>query len=674
MSLSIAPEEKVLKQRDSKVVNDNDWEEFTLNNVKIFPLATDSNHLVSLLNAYEAAPVRVIGQLSPVDKDQEHLVLDPDYYSKSVVLRRVTHFAYGELDNGAITVWAAGKAGWYYLKPAQEYMEVYNGMLEAIHILYFFADRQRKKRTLKKSIDGGKYMWRKFIEEGNTDCREISDVLEKFKLHRIFLLTQMLSGKEGIDWQNTALYSELKEKYPADFEKVASTLKAKNNLRVVNDPDVMPVISASKSPTPPAITESSYPTIVKGRLAQAEVIYDFIESAAADGPISTASFNIEKVSGLLGQRYDFHNSSKALDRIKKLSREIVQLMDKSDAKSEGYGWSNRFIYNQLATEAASQDFSDTPHPMQLRSGKIEQVEMDEEEPSAKRRRISSIRPASSLQPRTGGKAPKRSRSSFISNSDDFNYLNESTDPSGDDEYEKMHIDEDKPIDFTTDFTRELRSTSASTRTHPYPHAGFLHESPEVISISSSPHLDDDPSPPSPPKKTIPMGTLTVVSAPIPTNQPNRPGNVWACPIDGCITKFYNASSDDSQDRIRNHYRKHAQQTKAQILMMQEIADLNLPTAQIWSKIKSIAESVPEEYRDFTSEELEQLNGLAIAEQQGSKTAAQRIAKNALDETPRRAAPGGGAQINTNSTLASFVDMKPSLPYHNPIKKSRWLSG
>ena len=74
------------------------------------------------------------------------VVLDPEYLSKRIVLENVTHFAYGQHNDGEVGFWVAGRAGWFSISPAKGYKPMFNDVVEAIDLLYFLADRHQSKR------------------------------------------------------------------------------------------------------------------------------------------------------------------------------------------------------------------------------------------------------------------------------------------------------------------------------------------------------------------------------------------------------------------------------------------------------------------------------------------------------------------------------------------------
>ena len=57
-------------------------------------------------------------------------VVKKPYRSVDLTVRRVTRYAYGKFTDGEIVVWAQGDAGHYLLRPAPQYKEIYDGMLQ----------------------------------------------------------------------------------------------------------------------------------------------------------------------------------------------------------------------------------------------------------------------------------------------------------------------------------------------------------------------------------------------------------------------------------------------------------------------------------------------------------------------------------------------------------------
>ena len=58
----------------------------------------------------------------------------------------MTRFSYGQTVAGDIVVWALGKAGWFQLRPARAYKDIYADTVQAVEILYFVTDIYNEPR------------------------------------------------------------------------------------------------------------------------------------------------------------------------------------------------------------------------------------------------------------------------------------------------------------------------------------------------------------------------------------------------------------------------------------------------------------------------------------------------------------------------------------------------
>lgn len=222
-----SPETALLAPLDPSVdTNPDDWPEYELTNARVhLPGSRDSN--VSLLLATEHHPLTVVGQLQPVPA-----ALARRYRGSStkradaVEVTPVKLFAYGQYSDGSVALWAAGRAGWFALKPSRAYREVYEGMVEAVKLLYFVADVYRKPKKGWKGFEcSAKILIERYAEEVMGDPDAYQEALEKICEHRDFMFVSMLAGKEGIDWAKNPLYQYLRKKFPQDHEAAEQRLK-----------------------------------------------------------------------------------------------------------------------------------------------------------------------------------------------------------------------------------------------------------------------------------------------------------------------------------------------------------------------------------------------------------------------------------------------------------------
>lgn len=231
------PEEELLIPRS----NDEDlWAEYELSSVHVHaPDSESPNAPVSLLHASIGNPLVVTGQLEPLDpSDFDHLVPGAKLTNKRINLELtdVCTFSYGELGDGSVAVWAAGKSGWFKIKPGRAYRPMFEEMQEAVKLLYFVSDSYKETRKERGGGRGKKAMILppysalelagKYAVEmiGTEDADEGFD---KFEEHREFLIASMLAGKEGLDWATFPLWTDMLEKFPDVFKKMRKRLNAK---------------------------------------------------------------------------------------------------------------------------------------------------------------------------------------------------------------------------------------------------------------------------------------------------------------------------------------------------------------------------------------------------------------------------------------------------------------
>jgi hypothetical protein len=147
-----------------------------------------------------------------------------------IEIRNVTKFSYGELTDGEIAIWAEGKAGWFEIQPAPHYTEKYNGMKEAVQLLYFVTDIYNEPRKRgggpspqlifqEVSISHGFASTRdadvnQYAEDERFACTDTVSAEQTFDRHRVFLMTCFLNRAQGIGWSNTPLYQYFRRRHP----------------------------------------------------------------------------------------------------------------------------------------------------------------------------------------------------------------------------------------------------------------------------------------------------------------------------------------------------------------------------------------------------------------------------------------------------------------------------
>lgn len=137
----------VLRPRDPAQLNSDDWPEFELKQAFVFDPEDPNRAPVSLLHAGHYRPLSITGKLEPPNSHNVDSWLDNSVHrAVQIELTDIKEFSYGEYGDGSLDIWAAGKAGWFTIKPSRAYREMYTDMTQALKLLYFMADSYRALR------------------------------------------------------------------------------------------------------------------------------------------------------------------------------------------------------------------------------------------------------------------------------------------------------------------------------------------------------------------------------------------------------------------------------------------------------------------------------------------------------------------------------------------------
>lgn len=84
-------------------------------------------------------------------------MLDPNYRSKRVIIKKATLYCYGLYEDGDVKLWAAGEPGWFSIVPCRAYRPYFTEMAEAVNLFFFLGDihpkRGRKRKNWYPKVD-----------------------------------------------------------------------------------------------------------------------------------------------------------------------------------------------------------------------------------------------------------------------------------------------------------------------------------------------------------------------------------------------------------------------------------------------------------------------------------------------------------------------------------------
>ena len=135
------------------------------------------------------------------------------YKPVDLTIRKVSEFGYGVHTTGEVMVWAMGKAGWFQLRPARHYKDIFDSMVQAIQLLYFLADIYNEPRK-KGGGPNAQLVFQEYAEDERFECNDVASAEQIFCKHHQFLMMRFLHRAEDIAWSNTPIYQYLKRRYP----------------------------------------------------------------------------------------------------------------------------------------------------------------------------------------------------------------------------------------------------------------------------------------------------------------------------------------------------------------------------------------------------------------------------------------------------------------------------
>ncbi|EKV10661.1 DNA (cytosine-5)-methyltransferase 1, replication foci domain [Penicillium digitatum] len=318
-------EETVLAPTDPSITDENDWWEFGLTDVKV--LKPGKMLYANLLDATEQNPVQVIGFLEPLREDQEHLMLNPDYPPKRIIIDEVTHYAYGQTEDKSIELWVAGKAGWYdIISPAKGFTPTYNRMVQAIDLLYFLVDKhQQGKRQINPSFRSlcEQYTYHTY---GSCETREQS--VEVFATHAAFLLRCMIQGDADVEWKKTNVFVHLRRHFNDDYNRLMEELSPSEESET-EEPQDEPEVATPRH-QPAAISKS-----------QADAIYQLLKDLREEGHLAKRRLHIDLLGERLAERFSLSNEDAQKIIVTRASA-VLEMMNEED-----FRWPRYVIHREL---------------------------------------------------------------------------------------------------------------------------------------------------------------------------------------------------------------------------------------------------------------------------------------------------------------------------------------
>ncbi|KAL3472978.1 hypothetical protein BJX99DRAFT_204047 [Aspergillus californicus] len=566
-------EDSVLAARDPSLVDENDWEEFSLSEVRI--LLPGKSRYANLLYATLENPVQVTGCLDEVEDEQEKLVLDPEYLTKRIVIDNVSHFAYGQHNDGEVGIWVAGRAGWFSISPAKGYRTMFNEVVEAIDLLYFFTDRHKAKRRRKRSWNPSvEYLCDEYVLHTHGICEDGDDSAEVFYKHHVFLLARMIKEEEDVNWPETNIFAHLCERFPEDYEELRAQKEFKDaetkgeeeedegdEEEQDTDEEIEDQEAEARAPTPDPTSLSK---------SQADAIYQIILDLKEAGHLAKRQLNLELVASTLLTRFEIEDLEYAQNLTASAAAAILEYMN--EAKTNTFDWSKKVIYRELKAASkknALESVTFTPLRPRLSEEDVSsEEESDHEEQPRERRprhRKSVLRPKSQIAAKRTG---KRTRSTAA----DYDDLSDEN-PDAMDEFETPSKVRGH------DLVRDPLSTRAKRRTR-----SILSDSEATPRVERTPLQETLQS-----RNTSVSAAENVPDTAGSSHDINGSSDTWTCQVPGCGKMIARCTSKRGKDMIQDHSLAHADDTKAKVdlVIAEQKLNLGLRVDNLLSRIQGM---------------------------------------------------------------------------------------
>ncbi|KAH0381721.1 hypothetical protein KCU92_g6836, partial [Aureobasidium melanogenum] len=484
-------ETSILRPRDPSQLNSDDWPEFELKQAFVFDPEDPTRAPVSLLHAGHYRPLSITGKLEPPNSRNIDSWLDKSVHrALHIELTDIKEFSYGEYGDGSLDIWAAGKAGWFTIKPSRAYREMYSDMTQALKLLYFMADSYK---ALRKYADlPAPYFFRKCSEAALEGSKNVTDVAEMFTKHRHFLIASMLTNKEGLQWHRVPLYTWFQVTFPDDFLLVQSRIKPPRSKSSSQK-------SGTQSPAPSTASSRRKKATAKQRSATPKSTISIRSGRSTRSTRSQSTVTVESLS-------------MELDK----TPEVEQIPEVMSTTNQ-------------AESHVDQDISSSSDEIPRTGGKGKGKSALRPRPSkfATRASNASMESPSALQNKTASILPES-------------------------EPEAMSID--SPSNDTESSDKQTEDTAEDS--------------------------DNDGN------KT----ETREASLPFRLQDAANNGDVWHCPVDGCMHKTYAASEPSSQILIKRHSQTHDFDHDERVQLVRRMEAPYLPVNRLMDKVRGMAAS------------------------------------------------------------------------------------
>jgi hypothetical protein len=524
--VQILPEELVLQPVAKSIADENEWPCFQLQQAEV--VAIDGKTPVSLLNADLDGPFFVRGKLI-VEREEYPLRLRKDYTNGLVEVSDVKAFSIAE---DPLTLWAAGKAGWYEIKPSKSYQRIYDEMIEGIDLYWFLrtthetAREKAKGKTRTPHVDI-ETLHAKYIDHSKRKL-SIHAFHQLCAKHAQFLLSQLRKPGARRDWCYTIFYKWLQE-YCADVYRLY-------------EPSVAGASSSRTESTSPRKSSSTL------QLGTPVLIVDFMNELHESGRVRMWRMNVSALTKAMVREFDIESEEFAKEVLTAHAKRIFDLL--------GEEWAVSKIYHKL--ESFIMNASRRPGPAEKRAMKW-YLQRRQKEESEKERSPSPV----VIRRSRAGKGGKGAGKGAL-------YRPQGT-PLG----KRKAVDSDEdPVPQSSKRPRSSKGFVEATSD----------EEEEVVDDedqeAEDQHLDEETE----------AKAEIVLERTILSGEPQGPNGLWTCQKEGCGHTVPLADTPRGKAEVKRHFIEHEDEIKLRQDMVEAAKRPYLPINNLLEKLQRLGEA------------------------------------------------------------------------------------
>ncbi|KAL8944721.1 MAG: hypothetical protein Q9216_000290 [Gyalolechia sp. 2 TL-2023] len=261
--MTVLPESKIFGPVNQQIHSD-DWPIHHLKKINV--ISQQTGQCVSLLESHKDHAVQVTGVIAEIDPSTSQKILDRRWRSHRIEINNVSFWAFSQELDGSVSLWASGTAGWFELHdPVPQYRDIFDGMNEAVSMLYYLADkwrRSRKGHAHMKIKELNRHVHSVFRDyplpvRGSRSITDPDALVARFQSHARFLITSMLEGQDNQDWHQSPFLRYFQLYFQDIYDEAELRLHPPRQVKQTKARDPVKPTTTRQKKEPVARTESN---------------------------------------------------------------------------------------------------------------------------------------------------------------------------------------------------------------------------------------------------------------------------------------------------------------------------------------------------------------------------------------------------------------------------------